>query len=80
MKAVAAVRLAGAFLVAASVALTSMSAHAAWPEKPVRIIVPWAPGGSTDIVTRILAADLTKRLGQQFIVENRAGAGAIVGM
>jgi len=80
MKAVAAGRLAGAFIVAASVALTSMSAAAAWPERPVRIIVPWAPGGSTDIVTRILAADLTKRLGQQFIVENRAGAGAIVGM
>ena len=69
-----------AVIVAASLALTSMSAHAAWPERPVRMIVPWAPGGSTDIVARILAADLTKRLGQQFIVENRAGAGAIVGM
>jgi len=80
MKAVAAGRLAGAVLVAAAVALTAMSANAAWPERPVRIIVPWAPGGSTDIVTRILATDLTKRLGQQFIVENRAGAGAIVGM
>jgi tripartite-type tricarboxylate transporter receptor subunit TctC len=80
MKAVAKGRLAVAVLVAAAVSLTTMSASAAWPERPVRIIVPWAPGGSTDIVTRILAADLTKRLGQQFIVENRAGAGAIVGM
>ncbi len=78
MKAVAAGRLAGAVLVAAAVALTSISANAAWPERPVRIIVPWAPGGSTDIVTRILAADLTKRLGQQFIVENRAGAGGVI--
>lgn len=80
MKAVAKGRLAVAVLVAAAVALTTMSASAAWPERPVRIVIPWAPGGSTDIVTRILAADLTKRLGQQFIVENRAGAGAIVGM
>jgi tripartite-type tricarboxylate transporter receptor subunit TctC len=80
MKIVAKAKLAGTVLVAAAVAFTTLSAGAAWPERPVRIVVPWAPGGSTDIVTRILAADLTKRLGQQFIVENRAGAGAIVGM
>jgi tripartite-type tricarboxylate transporter receptor subunit TctC len=67
-------------LVAAVAAFSPITAGAAWPERPVRIVVPWAPGGSTDIVTRILAADLTKRLGQQFVVENRAGAGAIVGM
>jgi tripartite-type tricarboxylate transporter receptor subunit TctC len=72
--------LAGALMVAATGMFFPATAGAAWPERPVRIIVPWAPGGSTDIVTRILAADLTKRLGQQFIVENRAGAGAIVGM
>jgi len=80
MKAVAKGRLAGAVLVAATAAFVTMSANAAWPERPVRMVVPWAPGGSTDIVTRILAADLTKRLGQQFIVENRAGAGSIVGL
>lgn len=80
MKAVAAGSLAGAVLIAAAVALTPFSVSAAWPERAVRIVVPWAPGGSTDIVTRILAADLTKRLGQQFIVENRAGAGSIVGL
>lgn len=80
MKAIAKGRLAGAILVAATTVFAAMSASAAWPERPVRIVIPWAPGGSTDIVTRILAADLTKRLGQQFIVENRAGAGAIVGM
>jgi tripartite-type tricarboxylate transporter receptor subunit TctC len=67
-------------LVAAVAAFSPITAGATWPERTVRIVVPWAPGGSTDIVTRILAADLTKRLGQQFIVENRAGAGAIVGM
>ena len=63
------------------VAIGFAPAHAAsWPEKPIRIIIPWAPGGSTDIVGRLLAADLTKRLKQQVIIDNRPGAGAIVGM
>jgi tripartite-type tricarboxylate transporter receptor subunit TctC len=55
-------------------------ASAAWPEKPVRIIIPWPPGGSTDIVGRILAADLTNRFKQQVLIDNRAGAGSIVGL
>ncbi len=55
-------------------------AAAPWPDKPVRIIVPWAPGGSTDILARILGAELGRRLKQNFIVENRAGAGSIVGL
>ena len=53
---------------------------AAWPEKPVRIIIPWPPGGSTDIVGRLLAAELTSRLKQQVIIDNRAGGGSIVGL
>ncbi|MBM3356142.1 MAG: tripartite tricarboxylate transporter substrate binding protein [Betaproteobacteria bacterium] len=52
----------------------------AWPEKPVRIIIPWPPGGSTDIIGRILAAELTSRLKQQVVIDNRAGAGSIVGL
>jgi tripartite-type tricarboxylate transporter receptor subunit TctC len=67
-------------LIAAAILLASSPAFAAWPEKPVRIIIPWAPGGSTDIVGRILAADLTNRLKQQVLIDNRAGAGSIVGL
>jgi len=53
---------------------------AGWPEKPIRIIIPWPPGGSTDIIGRILAAELTTRFKQQVIIDNRAGAGSIVGL
>jgi len=55
-------------------------AAAAWPEKPVRVIIPWPPGGSTDIVGRLIAMELTTRLKQQVIIDNRGGAGGIVGM
>jgi len=61
-------------------ALTPTVQAAAWPDRAVRIIIPWPPGGSTDIVGRILAADLTTRLKQQVLIDNRAGAGSIVGL
>ncbi len=67
-------RIAGALLAAASFA-----ACAAFPEKPVRIVVPWAPGGNVDIVTRIVAQAMGDELKQNVIVENRPGANGAVG-
>jgi tripartite-type tricarboxylate transporter receptor subunit TctC len=67
-------------LMLASGVMSPIAATAAWPEKPVRIIIPWPPGGSTDIVGRLLAAELTNRFKQQVFIDNRAGATGIVGM
>ena len=67
-------------LLLASSTILSAAVAASWPERPVRIIIPWAPGGSTDIVGRTLAQDLTARLKQQVVIDNRAGAGSIVGL
>ena len=71
---VAAVTLACTFAV-----LASAHAQGVWPTKPVRIVVPFAPGGTTDILARALVPDLSRAFGQQFIVDNRAGAGGNVG-
>jgi len=54
-------------------------AQAAWPDRPVRLIVPFTPGGSTDILARALGAELQEALGQTFIIENRGGAGGTLG-
>ncbi len=62
-------------------ALTSTGIHAqaVWPSRPVRIVVPFAPGGTTDLLARAMAPELSKAFGQPFIVDNRAGAGGNVG-
>jgi len=59
---------------------TSTSDAQDWPTRPVRVIVPYAPGGSTDVVARHVSQYLTRSLGQQVFVENRTGANGVLGM
>ncbi|MGH8667632.1 MAG: Bug family tripartite tricarboxylate transporter substrate binding protein [Burkholderiales bacterium] len=67
-------------LLALAVSLVSLSAWGqAWPSKPVRIIAPFAPGGSADTLGRIVAQKLSESFKQSFIVENRPGAGGAIG-
>jgi len=71
------------YLVSGALAITGFTqgAHAAaYPEKAVRIIVPQTPGGGTDILTRLLAQKLSQRWGQAVVVENKPGAGGIIGL
>ncbi len=71
------------FALATSLSLAGITAQAqaqsAWPNKPVRIVVPFTPGGTTDILARAMAPELSRAFGQNFVVENRAGAGGNLG-
>jgi tripartite-type tricarboxylate transporter receptor subunit TctC len=68
------------FFISALVAASLSSAHAAdYPVRPVKWVVPYPPGGTTDVLARIVAQWLTEKLGQQFIVENKPGAGNNIG-
>ena len=64
---------------AAAVASPAVQAQAAWPAKPVRFIVPFAPGGGTDTVSRLICDHLARTFGQSFVVENKGGAGGNIG-
>ncbi|SHJ40605.1 Tripartite-type tricarboxylate transporter, receptor component TctC [Roseomonas rosea] len=60
--------------------LAAGPARAEWPDRPVRIIVPFAPGGSSDLIARLIGTELQTRLGQPVVVENRGGANGAIGM
>jgi tripartite-type tricarboxylate transporter receptor subunit TctC len=65
--------------IALAVGLASSLALAAYPDKPITLVVPFPAAGSTDLVTRAVAIDLAKELGQSVVVENKAGAGSLIG-
>ena len=71
--------VAGAVLTALAASLSVPVAAQSYPSKPVRLIVPFAPGGFTDVVARILGQRLSVSMGQQFVIENKAGAGSTIG-
>src|ERR671922_763604 len=67
-------------LLTTALALVAIASQAqAWPSKPVKFIVPYPPGGTVDPLARLVGAKLQESLGQPFVVENRAGAGGLVG-
>src|SRR3954462_5130332 len=68
-----------ALLLACLLVAGHVHAQAPWPAKPIRMILPFPPGGGTDILGRVLAENLSMRLGQPVVTENRGGAGGNVG-
>ena len=71
--------LGGLLATAGLVALPAVAQAQAWPNKPIRLIVGFAPGGGTDIVARVLAPKMSEILGQPVVIENRAGAAGTIG-
>ena len=70
---------AAAALAASTVAGPALAQQGAWPAQPIRLVVAYPPGGSTDVAARVVAERLSARFGQQVVVENRAGAGGTIG-
>ena len=72
-------RFASSLVAAIALTVSSLAWSQAYPSKVVRIIVPFPPGGTVDAVARVIAQRLSENLGQQFIVDNRAGAAGTIG-
>ena len=72
-------RIADIFCAVVMVAAGISAAAAAWPERPIRVIVPFAPGGNVDLTARTITPGLGDLLGRNIIIDNRAGAGGAVG-
>ena len=70
---------AAALALVATLALPAGHAAAEWPDKPVRVIVPYVAGGANDLLGRVFAEQLSRSFGQQFFVENRTGGGGLIG-
>ena len=69
-------------LLKVAIALLALAAPATadeYPSRPVRLIIPFPPGGSNDVVGRMIATQLSERLGKQVVVDNRSGAGGVIG-
>ena len=72
------IRLSAAAAIAPNVACPAIG-QTTWPNKPVRILIPFTPGGGADTIARLVALKMTEVLGQQFIVESKGGAGGSIG-
>src|SRR5437764_10461508 len=68
-----------AALLIAGLAREALAQSASWPDRPVKLILPYAPGGATDLIGRPWADKLAQAFGQQFVIENRGGASGIIG-
>jgi len=79
LKVLSCLALMGSVTAAMTLSAAGTAAAAQWPERPVRLVVPFAPGGSNDVIARKLADSISKSTGQTFVIENKAGAGGVVG-